>query len=98
MSTLSYSAATAESISSDLVEKPMWVLSSYGPGKNPPVQLIDGKDVSFEEARVLAYHCQAEGNLASYVRHAAFCPVDPSSIRLTELISPVRKGTTMDGT
>ncbi|KAI5841284.1 hypothetical protein BZA05DRAFT_109733 [Tricharina praecox] len=61
-----YNPATSETINIDLVEKPMWILSSYGPGKNPPVQLIDGKDISFEEARVLAYQCQAEGNPVAY--------------------------------
>jgi hypothetical protein len=63
----SYLAATTENLSVDLTEKPMWILSSYGPGKNPPCQLIDGKDVSFEEARVMAYQCQEEGNFVVYV-------------------------------
>jgi hypothetical protein len=95
MSTSSYNPPTVENINTDLLEKPMWILSSYGPGKNPPVQLIDGKDISFEEARVLAYQCQAEGNPVVYVRHAAFCPVDPF-IRFIELTSSFREGTTMD--
>ncbi|KAF8517610.1 hypothetical protein BDD12DRAFT_110326 [Trichophaea hybrida] len=61
-----YLAATVDSLSVDLTEKPMWILSSYGPGKSPPCQLIDGKDVSYEEARVMAYQCQVEGNFAVY--------------------------------
>ena len=64
----SFTAPTPDAITQDLVEKPMWILSSYGPGKNPPCQLIEGKDVSFEEARLLAYKCQADGNPAAYVR------------------------------
>ena len=64
----SYVPVTADSLTVDLSEKPIWILSSYGPGKNPPCQLIDGKDVSFEEARLMAYRCQAEGNPAAYVR------------------------------
>ncbi|KAA8908109.1 hypothetical protein FN846DRAFT_945946 [Sphaerosporella brunnea] len=62
----SYIPATAENIKTDLHERPIWPLSSFGSGKNPPCQLIDGKDVSPEEARVMAYLAQAEGNPAAY--------------------------------
>jgi nucleoporin NUP42 len=64
----SHVAATVENLKPDLRERPIWPLSSFGPGKNPPCQLIDGKDVSPEEARVMAYLAQTEGNLAAYVR------------------------------
>lgn len=63
----SYLPATIDSVSIDIAEKPIWILSSYGPGKNPPCQLIDGRDISFEEARMMAYQSQAEGNPAAYV-------------------------------
>lgn len=73
----SFLPATVDSINVDLTESisssgSMWILSSYGPGKNPPCQLIDGKDVSFEEMRVMAYQAQAEGTLQAYVR--SNCP------------------------
>ncbi|KAL7267626.1 hypothetical protein RUND412_009780 [Rhizina undulata] len=55
-----------ESIKSDLTERPMWILSSYGPGKDPPAQLIDGKDISPEEARLMAYKLLAQGNPGAY--------------------------------
>jgi nucleoporin NUP42 len=64
----SYVAATIENLRPDLTERPIWPLSSFGPGKNPPCHLIEGKDVSSEEARVMAYLSQAEGNPAAYVR------------------------------
>lgn len=50
-----------------MTERPTWFLSSYAPGKDPPAQLIDGKDISPEEARVMAYKLRAEGNPAAYV-------------------------------
>jgi nucleoporin NUP42 len=63
----SFSVPSVETIKVDLNEKPIWLLSSYAPGRDPPTQLIDGKDVSFEEMRLLAYQCQATGTPASYV-------------------------------
>lgn len=64
----SYTPPSIDSISIDVVEKPTWILSSYGPGKNPPAQLIDGKDVSFEEMRLMAYEANQNNNFAAYVR------------------------------
>ncbi|KAI5818791.1 hypothetical protein BZA77DRAFT_306411 [Pyronema omphalodes] len=69
-----YLPATVDAINADLTESmassgTMWILSSYGPGKNPPCQLIDEKDVSFEEMRVMAYQAQAEGTLPAYEQH-----------------------------
>jgi hypothetical protein len=63
----SYTLPSLESIRVDLQESPQWLLSSYGPGRDPPSQLIDGKDVSFEEVRLLAYDAQARGNTGVYV-------------------------------
>ena len=54
MAAPSFALPTVEIIKLDLTEKPTWILSSYGPGKDPPCQLIDGKDVSPEEMRLLA--------------------------------------------
>lgn len=39
----------------DMNELPQWIISSYAPGKDPPVQLIDNADLSFEESRFLFY-------------------------------------------
>lgn len=64
----SFNLPTQDSIKTDLTERPTWYLSSYAPGKDPPAQLIDGKDISPEEARVMAYRCRAEGSLGVYVR------------------------------
>ena len=64
----SFALPTLDTIKLDLTEKPMWLLSSYGPGKDPPCQLIDGKDVSFEEMRLLAYTSRDQGQPQLYVR------------------------------
>lgn len=74
MVTPSFTLPTIDSIKLDMVEPPIWLLSSYGPGKDPPSQLIDGKDVSIEEMRLLAYTAQAQGNAQLYVR-SLFVPV-----------------------
>lgn len=44
-----------EGLKQDMMEPPLWKLSSYGPGKDPPIQLIDDADVSPEEARLMFY-------------------------------------------
>ncbi|KAI9891012.1 MAG: hypothetical protein M1814_003363 [Vezdaea aestivalis] len=49
---------TKDGITSDLTtERPHWILSSYGPGRDAPVQLFGGfpREQSFEEVR-MAYH------------------------------------------
>ncbi|KAH0609360.1 uncharacterized protein H6S33_012846 [Morchella sextelata] len=61
-----FNLPTQDSIKTDLTERPTWPLSSYAPGKDPPSQLIDAKDISPEEARVLAYKCRADGNPGAY--------------------------------
>lgn len=60
---------SSETIKTDLTkERPIWVLSSYAPGKDPPAQLIDNKDISPEEMRVQAYQLASEGKIEIYVR------------------------------
>lgn len=48
-------------------ERPQWILSSYAPGKDPPAQLIDNKDISPEEMRLQYYTLGAQGQLGAYV-------------------------------
>lgn len=44
-------------------ERPIWPLSSYGPGKNAPLQLMEGDiEQSPEEMRVRHYLAVASGN------------------------------------
>jgi nucleoporin NUP42 len=62
---------TADAIRRDLTEeRPAWILSAYGPGKDAPEQLAGGfpREQSFEEAR-WAYQQGAEaGNAQGAVR------------------------------
>jgi nucleoporin NUP42 len=56
-----------EGIKLDLTtERPYYVLSSYGPGKNEP-SLIKGQDLSPEELRLQFYKARAANNPALYV-------------------------------
>ncbi|WPH04284.1 Hypothetical protein R9X50_00717300 [Acrodontium crateriforme] len=49
----------------DSGDRPIWPLSSYGPGKNAPRQLIEGEcEQSMEEVRLQYYIAQASGNPA----------------------------------
>jgi len=64
----SFALPSADTIRLDLNERPTWYLSSYAPSKDSPAQLIDGKDISPEEARVMAYRLRAEGAPQAYVR------------------------------
>lgn len=59
-------------IKSDLTtERPIWPLSSYGPGKNAPLQLMEGEvEQSPEEMRVRHYLAVAKGNPQESVRHS----------------------------
>jgi hypothetical protein len=45
-------------------DRPLWKLSSYGPASN--TNLVDGKDISFEELRMKML--ESGGNQAAYVR------------------------------
>ncbi|CUS10436.1 unnamed protein product [Tuber aestivum] len=61
-----FTIPSADTIRLDLTERPTWCLSSYAPSKDSPAQLIDGKDVSPEEARVMAYKLRTEGVPQAY--------------------------------
>ena len=45
-------------------ERPQWILSAYGPGREAPLQLFGGqpREQSFEEIRVRHYELTAQGN------------------------------------
>ena len=45
-------------------ERPQWILSAYGPGRDAPLQLFDGhpREQSFEELRVRHYELSFQGN------------------------------------
>jgi len=47
-----------------LYERPMWLMSSFGPGVDPPIQLFGGYPLeqSMEEVRVQHYLAMAMGN------------------------------------
>ena len=52
-------------ITNDLAkERPQWILSAYGPGRDAPSQLFGGhpREQSFEELRVRHYELTAQGN------------------------------------
>jgi nucleoporin NUP42 len=54
-----------DAIITDLTtERPQWILSAYGPGRNAPEQLFGGemREQSFEEMRLLHYVGLASGN------------------------------------
>ncbi|QIX00569.1 hypothetical protein AMS68_006086 [Peltaster fructicola] len=57
-------AVTAEGIKLELTdERPIWPLSSYGPGRDAPRQLLDAEfEQSPEEMRLLHYMALANGN------------------------------------
>lgn len=62
-----FSLPSGDMIKLDMNELPQWIISSYGPGKDPPTQLIDNADLSFEEARLLFYtNPQQYVSLADY--------------------------------
>ncbi len=42
--------------------RPLWILSTYGPGRGPPASLLEGNEYSFEELRVRFYELNAAGN------------------------------------
>ena len=51
-------------------ERPQWILSAYGPGRNVPRQLFGGsvREQSFEEMRLHHYLAAASGNPQKAVR------------------------------
>ena len=40
---------------------PKWILSTYGPGRQPPASLLEGNEYSFEELRVRFYELAKNG-------------------------------------
>ena len=55
--------ATAE-VRNDLTAgkgRPLWILSTYGPGRSPPASLFEGNEYSFEELRIRFYELNAAG-------------------------------------
>jgi hypothetical protein len=72
---------TGETIKLDLTEdRPTWPLSSYGPGKNAPLQLMEGDiEQSPEEMRVRHYLAVAKGNPQESVRRANSTHIDQHS-------------------
>ncbi|KAH8819585.1 nuclear pore complex assembly-domain-containing protein [Xylogone sp. PMI_703] len=62
-----------DAIIADLTtERPQWILSSYGPGRNAPAQLFGGslREQSFEEMRLLHYIAAASGNTQQVIQDA----------------------------
>ena len=60
-------------ITNDLIkERPQWVLSAYGPGRDAPLQLFGGhpREQSFEELRVRHYELAAQGNQQQALQEA----------------------------
>ena len=60
-------------ITNDLVkERPQWILSAYGPGRDAPLQLFGGhpREQSFEELRVRHYELAAQGNQQQALQEA----------------------------
>ena len=60
-------------ITNDLIkERPQWILSAYGPGRDAPLQLFGGhpREQSFEELRVRHYELAAQGNQQQALQEA----------------------------
>lgn len=60
-----------DAIIADLsTERPQWILSAYGPGRQAPAQLFGGplREQSFEEMRLMHYMALASGNAQQAVR------------------------------
>lgn len=53
-------------------ERPEWILSAYGPGRDAPLQLFGGhpREQSFEELRLRHYELAAQGNQQQAVQEA----------------------------
>ncbi|KAI9863506.1 MAG: hypothetical protein M1824_000186 [Vezdaea acicularis] len=64
---------SASTIEGDLTkERPQWILSAYGPGRDAPAQLFGGnpREISFEELRVDHYLAAAQGKPQEAVQRA----------------------------
>lgn len=60
-------------ISNDLSkERPQWILSAYGPGRDAPLQLFGGhpREQSFEELRLRHYELAAQGSQQQAIQEA----------------------------
>ena len=60
-------------ITSDLTrDRPQWILSAYGPGRDPPLQLFGGhpREQSFEELRLRHYELATQGNQQQAIQEA----------------------------
>ena len=60
-------------INNDLIkERPQWILSAYGPGRDAPLQLFGGhpREQSFEELRLRHYELAAQGNQQQALQEA----------------------------
>jgi nucleoporin NUP42 len=65
-----------EHIVTDLTaDRPQWILSAYGPGRQAPAQLFGGtmREQSFEEMRLLHYMAAASGNSQQAVCQPSLC-------------------------
>jgi nucleoporin NUP42 len=65
-----------EHIVTDLTaDRPQWILSAYGPGRQAPAQLFGGpmREQSFEEMRLLHYMATASGNSPQAVCQTLLC-------------------------
>ena len=53
-------------------ERPQWILSAYGPGRDAPLQLFGGhpREQSFEELRLRHYELAAQGNQQQAIQEA----------------------------
>ena len=53
-------------------ERPQWILSAYGPGRDAPLQLFGGhpREQSFEELRVRHYELAAQGHIQEAIQEA----------------------------
>lgn len=69
-STIPYGLDKKAIISDLTTERPQWILSAYGPGRQAPAQLFGGplREQSFEEMRLAHYMGMAAGNPQQAVR------------------------------
>ena len=59
-----FTAPTSDDIRTDLTDRkglPQWILSAYGPGKNPPASLLESNEYSPEEIRARFYELASRG-------------------------------------
>ncbi|KIM20846.1 hypothetical protein M408DRAFT_30045, partial [Serendipita vermifera MAFF 305830] len=79
-----------ESIQRDFgpAEKPLWPISSYGPGKNEPT-FLTGLDISPEEMRARAFEAMKEGKGAEYNQYEA-AAIANANAQYTRVASDVK--------